>query len=81
MEEPGRLPCKATRKLTWWLTWVLLSVSLTIHEPSDDWLLWEQAAKAVRHLWLLVGPKLRERPEAWPRVTPEVEPDIPLGLP
>eukprot|EP00971_Amphidinium_carterae_P282495 5608307-Amphidinium_carterae.1 len=25
-------------------------------------------AKAVRNFWILVGPKLRERPEAWPRV-------------
>eukprot|EP00971_Amphidinium_carterae_P012600 247894-Amphidinium_carterae.1 len=25
-------------------------------------------AKAVRNFWLLVGPKLRESPEAWPRM-------------
>eukprot|EP00971_Amphidinium_carterae_P154773 3068605-Amphidinium_carterae.1 len=25
------------------------------HEPSDDWLLWEQAAKVVRHLNLASG--------------------------
>eukprot|EP00971_Amphidinium_carterae_P323438 6427684-Amphidinium_carterae.1 len=46
------------------------------NEPSADWLLWEQVAKAVRNVWLLVGPKLRERPETWPRVrlpTPQVE--------
>eukprot|EP00971_Amphidinium_carterae_P220941 4386540-Amphidinium_carterae.1 len=29
---------------------------------------WETVAKAVRNFWILVGPKLRERPEAWPRV-------------
>eukprot|EP00971_Amphidinium_carterae_P081994 1622269-Amphidinium_carterae.1 len=53
------------------------------HKLSADWLHWEQVAKAVRHFWLLVGPKLRERLEAWPRVwlpTLEVEPDIPLEL-
>eukprot|EP00971_Amphidinium_carterae_P236053 4684919-Amphidinium_carterae.1 len=33
------------------------------HEPSAGWLNWEQDAKTVRHFWLLVGPKLRERPE------------------
>eukprot|EP00971_Amphidinium_carterae_P212154 4210058-Amphidinium_carterae.1 len=27
-----------------------------------------QWPKAVRDFWILVGPKLRERPEAWPRV-------------
>eukprot|EP00971_Amphidinium_carterae_P176771 3504983-Amphidinium_carterae.1 len=25
-------------------------------------------AKTVRDFWILVGPKLRDRPEAWPRV-------------
>eukprot|EP00971_Amphidinium_carterae_P119157 2360456-Amphidinium_carterae.1 len=25
-------------------------------------------AHAVRDLWLLIGPKLRERPEVWPRI-------------
>eukprot|EP00971_Amphidinium_carterae_P183201 3635664-Amphidinium_carterae.1 len=25
-------------------------------------------AHTVRNFWLLVGPKLRERPEAWPRI-------------
>eukprot|EP00971_Amphidinium_carterae_P036107 709612-Amphidinium_carterae.1 len=37
-----------------------------------------------RHFWVVVGPKLRERPEAWPRVrlpTREVEVDIPQEFP
>eukprot|EP00971_Amphidinium_carterae_P191711 3804035-Amphidinium_carterae.3 len=54
------------------------------HKPFADWLLCQQVAKMVRHFWLLVGPKLRERLEAWPCVrlpTPEVEPDIPQELP
>eukprot|EP00971_Amphidinium_carterae_P141522 2804237-Amphidinium_carterae.1 len=38
------------------------------HEPTADWLHWELVAKSVRHVRLLVGPKLRERPEAWPRL-------------
>eukprot|EP00971_Amphidinium_carterae_P090959 1800283-Amphidinium_carterae.1 len=38
------------------------------HEPSAEYLRWEIVAKPVRNFWLLVGPKLRERPEAWPRV-------------
>eukprot|EP00971_Amphidinium_carterae_P057978 1146700-Amphidinium_carterae.1 len=50
-------------------------------EPSAGWLHWELV---VRDVWRLVGPKLLERLEAWPRVrlpTPDVEPDIPLALP
>eukprot|EP00971_Amphidinium_carterae_P320844 6377770-Amphidinium_carterae.1 len=39
-----------------------------LHEPTAEYLRWEIAAKAVRNFWILVGPKLRERPEAWPRV-------------
>eukprot|EP00971_Amphidinium_carterae_P209936 4164329-Amphidinium_carterae.1 len=37
------------------------------HEPTAEYLRWEIVAKAVRDFWILVGPKLRERPEAWPR--------------
>eukprot|EP00971_Amphidinium_carterae_P207398 4114872-Amphidinium_carterae.1 len=36
------------------------------HEPSAEYLRWEVAAQAVRLFWLLAGPKLRDRPEAWP---------------
>eukprot|EP00971_Amphidinium_carterae_P314231 6246117-Amphidinium_carterae.1 len=36
------------------------------HEPTADWVHWELVAKSVRHFWLMVGPKLRERPEACP---------------
>eukprot|EP00971_Amphidinium_carterae_P170026 3368950-Amphidinium_carterae.2 len=32
---------------------------------QTDYLFWEVFAHAVRHFWLLVGPKLCERPEAW----------------
>eukprot|EP00971_Amphidinium_carterae_P237734 4719659-Amphidinium_carterae.1 len=39
-----------------------------LHEPTAEYLRWEIAANAVRNFWILVGPKLRERPEAWPRV-------------
>eukprot|EP00971_Amphidinium_carterae_P199830 3966460-Amphidinium_carterae.1 len=35
------------------------------HEPTAEYLRWELVAQAVRHFWLMVGPKLRERPEAW----------------
>eukprot|EP00971_Amphidinium_carterae_P271336 5384403-Amphidinium_carterae.1 len=38
------------------------------HEPTDEYIRWEVVAKTVRDFWLLVGPKLRERPEAWPRI-------------
>eukprot|EP00971_Amphidinium_carterae_P134349 2661848-Amphidinium_carterae.2 len=38
------------------------------HEPFADWLHWELVAKVVRHVWLLVGLKLLERSEVWPRV-------------
>eukprot|EP00971_Amphidinium_carterae_P265264 5261970-Amphidinium_carterae.1 len=38
------------------------------HEPTAEYLRWETVAKAVRNFWLLVAPKLRDRPEAWPRV-------------
>eukprot|EP00971_Amphidinium_carterae_P054558 1074920-Amphidinium_carterae.1 len=37
------------------------------HEPSAEYFRWEVVAQAVRNFWLLVGPKLRDRPEAWPR--------------
>eukprot|EP00971_Amphidinium_carterae_P042433 834185-Amphidinium_carterae.1 len=52
------------------------AAALAAHEPSAEYLRWEMVAKAVRNFWLLVGPKLRECPEAWPRVrlpTPAVE--------
>eukprot|EP00971_Amphidinium_carterae_P087879 1739053-Amphidinium_carterae.1 len=39
-----------------------------VHEPSAEHLRWEVVAQAVRNFWLMVGPKLRDRPEAWPRV-------------
>eukprot|EP00971_Amphidinium_carterae_P115973 2297372-Amphidinium_carterae.1 len=38
------------------------------HEPTAEHLRWEAVAKAVRDFWILVGPKLRDRPEAWPRI-------------
>eukprot|EP00971_Amphidinium_carterae_P029605 582314-Amphidinium_carterae.2 len=38
------------------------------HEPTAEYLRWEVLAQAVRTFWLMVGPKLRDRPEAWPRV-------------
>eukprot|EP00971_Amphidinium_carterae_P123422 2444259-Amphidinium_carterae.1 len=40
--------------------------------------MWPQT-EAVRNFWLLVGPKLRNRPEQWPRVrlpAPEPEPEV-----
>eukprot|EP00971_Amphidinium_carterae_P121996 2415783-Amphidinium_carterae.1 len=37
------------------------------HEPTS-YLRWVDVAKAVRDFWLLVAPKLRDRPEAWPRI-------------
>eukprot|EP00971_Amphidinium_carterae_P155631 3086251-Amphidinium_carterae.1 len=58
------------------------------HDAAGSWMatsLWRTSmvTNAVRHCWLLVGPKLRERPEVWPRVrlpTPVVKPDPPLVL-
>eukprot|EP00971_Amphidinium_carterae_P100125 1979884-Amphidinium_carterae.1 len=38
------------------------------HEPTIEYLRWVDVAKAVRDFWLLVAPKLRDRPEAWPRI-------------
>eukprot|EP00971_Amphidinium_carterae_P027167 535336-Amphidinium_carterae.2 len=38
------------------------------HEPTAEYLHWAVVAQAVWNFWFLVGPKLRERPEAWPRV-------------
>eukprot|EP00971_Amphidinium_carterae_P123304 2441555-Amphidinium_carterae.1 len=55
-----------------------------VHEPSAVYLFWEQVAQAVRHVWLLVGHKLRERPEAWSHVrllAPAVEEALPQVLP
>eukprot|EP00971_Amphidinium_carterae_P086132 1704002-Amphidinium_carterae.2 len=44
-------------------------------EPSGDWLHWEAISSPVRHFWVHVAPKLRERPEVWPRVRqPTLEP-------
>eukprot|EP00971_Amphidinium_carterae_P060928 1205981-Amphidinium_carterae.1 len=37
------------------------------HEPTAEYLRWEVVAQGVRLFWLLVGPKLRDRPEAWSR--------------
>eukprot|EP00971_Amphidinium_carterae_P308424 6129100-Amphidinium_carterae.1 len=37
------------------------------HEPIAEYLRWKLAAQAVRVFWLSVAPKLRNRPEAWPR--------------
>eukprot|EP00971_Amphidinium_carterae_P337216 6473929-Amphidinium_carterae.2 len=37
------------------------------HETTAEYLRWELVAQAVRVFWLLVAPKLRERPEAWLR--------------
>eukprot|EP00971_Amphidinium_carterae_P285916 5677005-Amphidinium_carterae.1 len=33
------------------------------HEPSEDWLHWELVVEAVRHFWVILGPKLRVVPE------------------
>eukprot|EP00971_Amphidinium_carterae_P202586 4019732-Amphidinium_carterae.1 len=38
------------------------------HEPTEEYLRWGTVATAVRDFWLLVGPKLRDRPEACPRI-------------
>eukprot|EP00971_Amphidinium_carterae_P299975 5959480-Amphidinium_carterae.2 len=38
------------------------------HEPNAEYLRWETVAQAVRNFWLLVGSKLKDRAEAWPRV-------------
>eukprot|EP00971_Amphidinium_carterae_P188836 3748588-Amphidinium_carterae.2 len=52
-----------------WLTAANLGAAAhAAHEPTPEYLRWESVAKAVRNVWLLVGPKLKERPEAWPRV-------------
>eukprot|EP00971_Amphidinium_carterae_P033904 667426-Amphidinium_carterae.1 len=45
----------------------LVAAAHSEHEPSEKYLRWTVVAQAVRLFWLLVGPKLRERPEAWPR--------------
>eukprot|EP00971_Amphidinium_carterae_P242286 4810704-Amphidinium_carterae.1 len=48
-------------------------------EPSEEWKRWSTACQAVRNIWLIVGPKLRVRPEQWPRVrlpAPEPEPEM-----
>eukprot|EP00971_Amphidinium_carterae_P168976 3347521-Amphidinium_carterae.1 len=45
-------------------------------EPSEEWKHWGTVSQAVRYFGLLVGPKLRTRPENWPRVrlaAPEVQ--------
>eukprot|EP00971_Amphidinium_carterae_P150979 2994151-Amphidinium_carterae.2 len=36
-----------------------------LHEPTAEYLRWELVAQAVRVIWLLVAPKLRDRPESW----------------
>eukprot|EP00971_Amphidinium_carterae_P228554 4533254-Amphidinium_carterae.2 len=62
------------------------AVAHAAHEPTAEYLQWETVAKAVCNFWLLVGPKLRARPEAWPRVRllapaeEEVEVPPPAGL-
>eukprot|EP00971_Amphidinium_carterae_P028195 555248-Amphidinium_carterae.1 len=48
-------------------------------EPSEEWKHWSAVCQAVRNIWLLVGPKLRNRPEQWPRIrlpAPELEPEV-----
>eukprot|EP00971_Amphidinium_carterae_P178547 3542159-Amphidinium_carterae.1 len=48
-------------------------------EPSEEWKQWSTLCQAVRNFWLLVGPKLRNRPEQWPTVrlpAPEPEPEV-----
>eukprot|EP00971_Amphidinium_carterae_P327128 6458302-Amphidinium_carterae.2 len=48
-------------------------------EPSEKWKQWSTVCQAVQNLWLFVGPKLRIRPEPWPRVrllAPEPEPEV-----
>eukprot|EP00971_Amphidinium_carterae_P241082 4786383-Amphidinium_carterae.1 len=40
---------------------------------------WSTVCQAVRNFWLTVGPKLRARPEHWPKVrlpAPEPEPEV-----
>eukprot|EP00971_Amphidinium_carterae_P080438 1591696-Amphidinium_carterae.2 len=37
-------------------------------EPSEEWKHWGIVCQAVRHFLFFVGPKLRTRPENWPRV-------------
>eukprot|EP00971_Amphidinium_carterae_P191227 3794854-Amphidinium_carterae.1 len=49
-------------------------------EPTAEYLRWE----AVRVFWLLVGPKLRDRPEAWPHAwlpAPAKDAEAPQALP
>eukprot|EP00971_Amphidinium_carterae_P279935 5557128-Amphidinium_carterae.1 len=45
-------------------------------ELSEEWKQWSTVCQAVRNFWLLVGPKLRIRPEQWPRVRLPVEPEL-----
>eukprot|EP00971_Amphidinium_carterae_P299105 5942096-Amphidinium_carterae.1 len=48
-------------------------------EPSEEWKHWSNVCQAVRNFWLLVSPKLRNRPEQWPRVrltAPEPVPEV-----
>eukprot|EP00971_Amphidinium_carterae_P014483 286164-Amphidinium_carterae.1 len=54
------------------------------HEPTVEYLHWELVAQAVRVFWLMVGPKRRDRPEAWPRArlpAPAEDAEAPQALP
>eukprot|EP00971_Amphidinium_carterae_P220165 4370753-Amphidinium_carterae.2 len=46
-------------------------------EPDSVWSAWQDFAMKVYHLWRLVGPQLRERPEEQPRVKLPAEPLAP----
>eukprot|EP00971_Amphidinium_carterae_P193366 3837126-Amphidinium_carterae.1 len=35
-------------------------------EPSEEWKQWGTVCQPLQSFWLLVGPKLRIRPEKWP---------------
>eukprot|EP00971_Amphidinium_carterae_P013828 272439-Amphidinium_carterae.1 len=45
-------------------------------DPDPIWLAWEAFAMKVYHLWRLVGPQLRERPEEQPRARLPAEPTV-----
>eukprot|EP00971_Amphidinium_carterae_P223403 4432608-Amphidinium_carterae.1 len=47
--------------------------------PPEKWKQWSTVCQAVHNFWIIVGPKLRVRPEQWPRVrlpAPELEPVV-----
>eukprot|EP00971_Amphidinium_carterae_P161793 3207396-Amphidinium_carterae.1 len=42
------------------------AVAHAAHEPTAEYLRWRLWLRRFVSFWLLVGPKLRDRPEAWP---------------